>query len=1313
MKPQTEWDISAQTDTEENIHYNEDYRCILLHIETGEMPDRCLEGAAEHIVQLFNFWQTIYKIFRYKSERRCDVFMIQLESFLHDDDKDKRAQVSPGLIFCFTFPKVEFDVHFEEAGVATLALANGFLDPSEVFASDNNWADLEKSLEQFNPVLGSSNTTKKKLKKVKLTPGMHTCLTTESLDTAIKRYHLHEFQWSKDNHQNSERDWDMRARMFRPYHLFEFSSRLETVYKDLLLYARWKSGNKMSTGMKGTFRNFQKAVKELNEMEIYDDVLQRHLNLYQWEESVKKGYNLDLKDYIAWNLSDEHVLKIDGFFLKNKFYERLIDEELILEGSRKKRGIEASEPPTKRQKLQARSVALNRMNKKCKDNVTNRSDFELRYPTLSAIHKTLNTLPDEGDITSYFITDHNSEFMLKIYTNHMNSNSDKCGRARKNQYRYMDALNEIFENGHLNSVSGEYASPMCLWRTAGVEPHQDMMVQQFLAMGKVTSILQLNVEFCMSLMANIVGFTTKDNKPTIVLTGPPGAGKSHTAKAAGMIITGTGECVNREAFDREDYTTIRSLIASRADEYDRVSGTRFIEEWRGGDGNENRFSGDISMEATTLKNIWDNGMVKSERCIKIDKSDKIGSVTDVALNDRSMIILANGFPACTSLTDRFLIYDVPDLKVKHRSLDNNKTKKMLDAKRLTHHFSFMRFHISEAINRSSIGLEIKEKAIHEDLDEYEKLLTFERMDQVLHEMGYKWKLTTRTKTQITHFADVFSRWRAVMEVYGYSHKKTDMSFLRQLEHDKYNLGTLSDEELAKMVEKRSVLDPSDLLSAATMVLKFGNHTHEVLQIMCCHLIDPTCIAVEDGVLYMKLTSSLKQMCEKLKQRSCSLLPQTINECLSDLEEMNSDAGTPLIKRSSCPSISNDRFNLYVDAHTAAVNYCEKETAKVERCTTFMVEQLVTKNRLHWNKPLSWKEGTLNTTDGRLVFSVPEDLVRTFHFLCHISRGERIEYMAGNNFAVPVDFGQLRQRVAQRLLTSHMCHKYNEGDILQTDDKGYFSVPVTSELRCLFSYRTSATPLVETASKPVQCGDRQIHVSIFTPEYNEYDAVREKILVDNLSAGQMAFSEYFPVHGISVEGNCKSEKTPSFIVQEENQLLVHYMSLDCFPMIHGKFPQKESKVRTFVRKTLCKDMTDMSTILVFDRERCHETQKREDAFFFQENCPDEEFWDNIDCEFPVSFNKKRRFGDSRVSFVAGHRYNKLAYKELLCNGKLNGLTPKERNEAVYLQAKDQSFQRLQEPPLFESSSMDLSFHSLFLQSKSNTTISVSYLVVYLF
>lgn len=353
MKPQTEWDISAQTVTEKDISYNEDYRCMFLHINAKEMPERCLKDAAEHTVQLFNFWQTVHKIFRMKGKGKYDVFMIQLESFVPGDDKDKRSQVSPGLLFCFTFPESEFNAYFHVAGVAAIALARGFLAPHELYVKNQDWDALEKSIEQFDPVDGCSTTTKIKLKKPKLPTEMLPPLTTEALDMAIKQYHLHEFQWDKDTHKNSEEDWEMRASMFSSSGLFQRSPRMRAVYDNLLGYARWKSENSIIMNMKGEFKNLKEAVNQLNEKGVYDDVLQRHLNLYQWDGSVKKGYNLDLKDYIAWHMIDDHFSVRDGFFLENRFYERLIDKKLIMRGSGKKRGNNEtnSGPPTKMQKL--------------------------------------------------------------------------------------------------------------------------------------------------------------------------------------------------------------------------------------------------------------------------------------------------------------------------------------------------------------------------------------------------------------------------------------------------------------------------------------------------------------------------------------------------------------------------------------------------------------------------------------------------------------------------------------------------------------------------------------------------------------------------------------------------------------------------------------------------------------------------------------------------------------------------------------------------------------------------------------------------
>ena len=175
------------------------------------------------------------------------------------------------------------------------------------------------------------------------------------------------------------------------------------------------------------------------------------------------------------------------------------------------------EPETKRARAQKNAEASRGADSK--------DDFEIIYPTLFLIRVGFEALTmEDEDMTSFFTRGNNSEFMLRTYNRKME------------------------------------AQPIC---------------------GKARKIRHLGVEFCMMLFANIIGFTTNPNKPVIVLNGYQSTGKSFIARAAGMIMTGTGVCLNKEAFDKEDYATIRSMTAPRADEYDRVSGTRGNEEWRG------------------------------------------------------------------------------------------------------------------------------------------------------------------------------------------------------------------------------------------------------------------------------------------------------------------------------------------------------------------------------------------------------------------------------------------------------------------------------------------------------------------------------------------------------------------------------------------------------------------------------------------------------------------------------------------------------------------------------------------------------------
>ena len=112
----------------------------------------------------------------------------------------------------------------------------------------------------------------------------------------------------------------------------------------------------------------------------------------------------------------------------------------------------------------------------------------------------------------------------------------------------------------------------------------------------------------------------------------------------------------------------------------------------------------------------------------------------------------------------------------------------------------------------------------------------------------------------------------------------------------------------------------------------------------------------------------------------------------------------------------------------------------------------------------------------------------------------------------------------------------------------------------------------------------------------------------------------------------------------------------------------------IKKTLCKNMTDMTTVLVFDRETCYETQNAEDAFVFE----------RIETDLPDFKMKPKDRGkminkqldtDGHVSFMPGHRFLKLGYKQLVLDGKVRemeeayGKTRQFYNELRYLAHKE--------------------------------------------
>ena len=1188
---------------------------------------------------------------------------------------------------------------------AVTAMASGYVSEQQIYGH-SEWEELRKFLDSYDHETGVWSNMKQRKEKPKKAHVPRTLKTAKLLDAAVRKYLMYA---ALDPEAPEADDMDRRLiDQFSPDTLFGNTMRLKRLYQDLLGYAAWRrdedEGDEEPMDWQDVEPNRRNLVRAVRSLPREDRVLTRQVRLLNWEvvtgEEEQGPLTLDLTDYIAWRIDEQHVGLDVGFFAENRFYELAMDEEILRRGlkmtNKRKRTEEEernralrrntfaydeegeAEAERRREAKERRiaySIGMDHRPLRRKDN-NNLTDFEVKHPLLSEAKKVFLQVAG-GDVTAHFVSGKNAVFMLRHYDQLMRSSESRAGVARKKQYDYVDALHEVFDHGHLNTVSGEYASPMCVARTADVEPSQDVMVQHFLSMAKTSGVLQLTVEFVMMLMANVVGFTCHDNKPILALNGPPGAGKSHTALAARRIAVGSDVCLNNPAFECQDYATIRSMTAARENEYERVSGTKFIEEWRCGDGGENSYSRDTSMEATTFKNIWDKGMVNTERCIKKDKSERVASEKHQSLFSQSIVVLANGISLAPSLEDRFLIFDVPPLTVEVHHVDAQQMACRLSASRLVHLFSLYRFHVSEGINLRTIGLEIKERSLDQDLDAYESRLTFSRMHRVLTDMKLPKnckKLTPRTEKQICLFAEVISRWRAVTEVLGFRQSQTAPATLEQ---DRDRLKSLNDETKTLWMEQRTVLDPADLVSAATMVLSFSDPATEVLKAVVQHLLDPD--SLEAGVggegSYLQISTSIKQMVADLKASNKEFLMQTVIDALTDLEARKTERdGLPVIKRSS--SNPAQRFDLCVEVRTAVSIFCNTQVDLLREAEQYLLDEM---SAGRFNHRESRDEKYFN---GNLKFHVPEHLLKAFCFLSLADREGscKRQFRGATSFVMSANFGLLDVKLAKSLLKARLLNALNaeheEEELF--DSEGFATVDLTTEdQKFVFcpKQRSVANTLVACSVEPeplFKSGGKRVHLAGLRGDRDLRDKiVRALDTVDDLHVRLSSEEAAAAIAGREDAEVAPFRKVRVYEPHGTAQLRVHYEALNNLRLLNCEYGSEESKPVSFVRRMLCKNMTSFDTVLCLDRETCYETQRPEDAFVFLPVPDDEEL---SEFAMPVASGRynggptnrqrlqnqpqQQHFPNQNISTEKGegyctfhpqHRRIKLAYKQLLLKG----------------------------------------------------------------
>ena len=1338
---------------------------FVLDIKTSDMPTKCLDSASKTIQKLFDFFVFVHKIF-YKRRSSTELYLIQQEHLLNGS-KMVRAKASPGYFVVFSFIKEDFEKYFPIAAKATLAVANGVLKTSEVFGTDVDWEKLEEKTQDFDSFMGDTTSKNRRATAAPKSAGFPSVKTTEELDFLIEQYYLFDKDQviaEEEGDEDTDETWIKRSFMFSPYYLFRISSRMSMRYEILVVLAKSlikKKGHTILShkALTKDFSGIEVAANLLLKHEIFHEAFQRHFDLYKWEDSITgitEGMGntfFDLSNYISWKLAPIHVQ--NGFFYSNNFYELIHDTRLEesyknytrrhIHEEEEEEEEEVGEPPSKRSCLaRATQVGL-LLSRPTREKREDEQRFSLLYPSLNVISKMFEGLADckqIGQVAKMFLDDWS--FMLNVYKIYMANDDIPCGTARRNQYQNNYLLRKTFEYDHLNAKHFT-----CIRKTQGnIEAYQDVFVQQMLAAANVTSIKQLMVEFVMMLLGNILGFTTKTPKPAIVLNGPPGAGKSHTAHACRMIAVGSRETANPMAFIEQHYATARSFTASSENKYDSVSGSRLIEEWQSGEGKENNFAKNTSLEATTMKNVLDHGMCISDRGKVKENGGEICSTRDFALNDRSYIILANGFSVCSSLEDRCLVYEIPGLLSTNscRDSDTTQVERKLYSMNIPQLFAFYRFRISEAMNRRRIGLQVKELEAHDDLDDYEADLTRQRMRSVLEDMGYDTStmMSKRKWIQIRNFAEVLSHWRAVSEIHGFTcpstnKSETHVNLKKEISRKSKAMRSLSDEQKTLLVEKRTILDPADLLSAATMVLKFTDDHSRVVRALCCHLLDPTCIEfpeyswnTDKNDCYLLLRGvSLKWMSAELKSKGTPILEETLEDCLSDLEDRRTtttrSGGCTVFRRFDGNSCRWDRqkrrFDLLLNAQYASSVFCQFEKACIDKCLAFVVDELLGGNaqiKWHTTWPRTTIAGKLAAKDGSIEVTVPhQELIKAFHYLCLLKMEGGPQHLGSSKFIWPADFANTRRKIAQILLRRSL----KEGSIIQqqqqqqqqqTDEEGYFHIPLSEELKLLFKYREmpqgkgkeeeeeeddeeNMIPLhVHTDDDDDQV--HLVHHCIFTPRFSHCQDLKNEIVCNGkLLADKDGYILVVQQPDLAWPQETIPRRTTTtsmpWIVSSPDAIKLHCSILTEIPgvllLLGGLKPRnnnnnnncaaaagggggggggQSSPAETFVRKALCQNMTDMSSVLVFNRDRCYETQRPEDAFSFvevqrQDMLP--EFWESLeekwDKQNDLELNKWKNHNTKLSTYAPGHMNIKLAYKHLLLEGKISQLREEEQEK----------------------------------------------------
>ena len=1233
--------------TKKDIVFDQDMQFLFLDMPKSDIPTMSLFGAKQYIQDIYDLILFTHRIFS-NQNFASHLYLIQKEQPVPGGDL-MRYSNSDGYMLLAAFSKEEFETHFHTIGRAAIALNCGFKTIHAINNTQTSLDDLANIISQLNGKDGTFVGTGGK--EPKDTIG-HFRVTSD-LDKSIEEYN-NNMVFNEDGSRRKrvciEKDkgdtqdmWLERARLLSWEYQLKQSERALQSRESIFALGKLLSKNETThkSGAK-SIEDLNKLLYEIQEDHPLTDMFRMHVAWLNWDCNVKKDGTdtvLDIKKRIAWDITQ---YRYD--FYNSRFFMIHIDEDAINQVAAN-RNVDVSDMNVE-QWLSLQHHVLNL----CSDRIQHGIDRRMReeaeslYPVLDRLRKETyqpiaKSLGKEGKVCRLYQDPPFRSFFAEKYRNEMSpGNSSNMSKARREQYEVIATLTgkKNFTKCFMNSLIDNDQHKRLLVFTSdrqNVDPLQDAMANHFLRMAKISGVRQMSLELFIMLLGNIWSFTTIENKPIVVLDGAPGSGKSNCASIAKLIM-----CWRTfHAAQSDNYVTSRSqTVPGESDRYSSVLGTRIVNEWA----SEN-MTNDTSVDATIMKNLFDSGLCTSQRACK-NKSERgtesFRKIYDVSLDNRTVVILANGFEACWSIRDRSLIYNVPALKVNISSCSLEEKNQELDNAAIPSQFALIRYLISEQLNRDSLNLSLKSCDSEKMSPTYETNLTLERISFVLTEMGFKENMMTqRKKDNIARFALVFAHYRAVFEVFGcvtkfvQPRKPTPVETL--CDYNDYLVKVMQTYLNRKnqvqrdiLLAQRVVVDPTDIITTSTLLLQLERVEEKLLKVIALHMTSFEQTEQDHGETYFVIENvTLERLHDKMKSQGHGIMLDSLKKRLQKLDDNARIQNVPnmkLLYENSGVNKNREKnerlFTIHVHTEFAAKLFLTEEIEQVEECigtVTNHIKNIISGREEHktykYANHFDPKEGITSWFKGHMAMTVPAHLRRAFGFLSHIPGKNKYIFYGFPEAGVHPDFAKCRTRAFQSIVLEEFKKHKQNGELppsFSVEDK-YLQVDALDARS--FNDRLPGLPekLNERLLPLVKQEDEtlQVHVDIFTSNFDKIEGInqmREHIVKRFVLTGELANENYFSVTDDKMCHTIKSNQemmtgqvknTNAAALMKETQRIFFNPSL--LNKIPSFVKRKKSITQTFVESCLCENMTSLQSVLYFDRELIYETQNEDDAIGF--------------------------------------------------------------------------------------------------------------------